>query len=310
VVVSKLHFGLFVDCESTQPAINDPGLGLRADRGIADVLESRNLRGTFHVLPTEAEANASLYRELHQRGHEIGLHVHPAAQGYAEFFGIYGPDEQRKILKEARDRTESALGFAVGSLCIGYASTNDFSYGVFEELGFHHGMTSIPTRILPECASVHAGAPLGIHYANRFNKLLSGDMNYVEVPVTVDPDSRMWGGKHPLDLRVELVDSKNHFYTIKKAVERQLAERAPVIYLLTITHNVFEYSDPGNFRRQTMEELIGHAQAVAEKHQLEFVTATIAQIAQAYRAAVPRESAAATLKLDRSAYARPTPKNG
>ena len=48
--------------------------------------------------------------------------------------------------------------------------------------------------------------------------LLSGGLDFVVIPQTIDPDSRMWGGKTPLDLRVELVDAKNHWYTIHKAV--------------------------------------------------------------------------------------------
>jgi peptidoglycan/xylan/chitin deacetylase (PgdA/CDA1 family) len=302
IAAGKLHFGFFIDSEATQPAINDAALGARADRGIADVLESRGLVGTFHVLPTEAEANAALYRELKARGHEIGLHVHPAAQGYGEFFGIYGPDQQRTILKDAKDRAESALGFAVGSLCIGYVSTNDHSYAIFEELGFRHGMTSLPTRVLPECASVHAGAPLGIHYANRHNRLLPGDMDYVEIPVTVDPESRLWGGKHPQDLRVELVDAKNHYYTIKKAIQRQLSERSPLMYLLGFTHNVFDYSDPRDFRRQTLEGIIAHVKDLCSAQSLELVPSTIGQIAAAYRDVVPAGASITKLELDRSGY--------
>lgn len=301
----KLYFGFFVDSESTQPAINDPALGARADAGIADVLSTHGALGTFHLLPTEAEANASLYRDLHKQGHEIGLHVHPAAQGYEEFFGVYGADDQRRILAEARDRAEQSLGFPVGSLCIGYVSTNDASYAVFHELGFRHGMTSLPTRVLPECASVHAGAPLGVHYANRYNRLLEGDLDYVEVPVTVDPDSRMWGGKHPLDLRVELVDAKNHYYTIEKTIKRQFTENPPVSYLLGFTHNVFDYSNPDDFRRQTLEGMLRHVRALADRHGCELIPATIAQIAAAYREMVPVGREQRQLTLDRSAYAVP-----
>lgn len=300
----SLHFSLFVDCEATQQSIRDPDLGKRADTGIAELLEARHLRGTFHVLPGDAEANAPLYRDLKSRGHEIGLHVHPAEQGYGEFFGIYGPDEQHAILREARQRAEDALGFAVGSLCIGYGSTNDHSYRVFHEQGFRHGMTSIPTRILPECASVHAGAPLGMHYANPHNRVLPGNLDYVEVPVTVDPESRMWGGKHPQDLRIELVDAKNHFYTMKKSIDRQLAEKPPVIYLLAITHNVFDYSNPHDFRRLTLNGVLDHAQRLASQYQLQLTATTIGELAGLYRQAVPLSNSPVELKLDRRGYQR------
>jgi len=299
---SKLYFSFFVDSESTQASVNDAALGRRADGAFADILEQHGLRGTFHVLPTEAEANASLYRDLQKRGFEIGLHIHPATQGHGEFFGVYGPDEQRAILIEARKRAEDALGFKLGSLCIGYGSVNDHSYGVFHELGFRHGMTCIPTRVLPECASVHAGAPLGMRYAHRFNRLLEGDLDYVEIPVTVDPDSRMWGGKHPQDLRVELVDAKNHYYTMRKAIERQLCDRPPVMYVLGVTHNVFDYSDLSNFRRHTLIGMIEGMKRLAHEFSVQIETATMRDLAAHYRKAVPLGARVTDPKLDRRGY--------
>ncbi len=300
-----LYVGLFVDCESTQPAIGDPALGRRADAAIASVLEKFGLRGTFHLLPTEAEANGDLYKALAERGHEIGLHIHPAVQGYQEFFGIYGPEQQRKILKEGKDRFEAAMGGPPGSLCIGYASINDYSYEVFESLGFRHGMTCIPTRVLPECAAIHAAAPLSMHYANRYNRALIGDMDYVEVPVTVDPDSRLWGGKHPQDLRIELVDAKNHYYTIRKAIERQMADGSAVKYILAMTHNVFEFGEATDFRRQTLEGVLQHVYALAAEKGLKVVPATIGEMAAAYRKAVPRGKEMKQLELDRRGFVKP-----
>src|SRR5262245_23741252 len=96
-----LYVNFFIDCEATQPAVKNPQLGERAARGFAEILESRNMRGTFHVIPSDLEASGSAYRELSQRGHEIGLHVHPAADGFGEYLGAYGPDEQHQILQQA-----------------------------------------------------------------------------------------------------------------------------------------------------------------------------------------------------------------
>ncbi|NUQ63657.1 MAG: polysaccharide deacetylase family protein [Pirellulales bacterium] len=301
-MAERLYFSLSIDCEATQPAIADAALGERASRGFAEVLEGRGLRGTFHVLPGDIEAHGDLYRELHARGHELGLHVHPAADGHQEFLGVYGPDDQARILRQAADRFSQVVGFPPDNICVGYLSTNDFTYGVLHNLGFRHGTTSLPTRVLPECASVHAGAPLDVHYAHRFNRVLVGDLDYVEIPPTIDPDSRMWGGRHPLDLRIELVDAKNHWYTIDKAVRRQVQQAVPVKVIRAATHNTFEYADPRDFRRQTLGAVIEHAFRIAETHGLECVAATGAEIARAYRAAVPRESTAASLSLDRRGY--------
>ncbi len=298
----KLYFNFFVDCEATQPAVHDAALGERASRGIADILEGRDMRGTFHVIPSDLEASPKLYRDLHVRGHEIGLHVHPAADGYAEFLGVYGPDVQREILSGCIDRFVKVMGFRPLTMCPGYASANDYTYGVLYELGFRHGITGIPTRVLPECAAVHAGAPLDPHYAHRFNRVLVGDLDFVEIPPTIDPDSRMWGGKHPQDLRIELVDAKNHWYTIKKSVDRQIAAKAPIKVIRAITHNIFEYGDERDFRRQTMVGVLDHVQRIATDSGLEFLGTTAENIAAAYRQAVPLGSTVTMLSLDRRGY--------
>ncbi|MCC7350874.1 MAG: polysaccharide deacetylase family protein [Phycisphaerales bacterium] len=303
-MTDSLYFMLQIDCESTQASVNDPALGRRASEGFARCLEANRLLGTFYVIPTDIEAHADLYRDLRRRGHEVGVHVHPAVQGYGEFLGIYGPDEQREILGEATDRFVAAMGCHPTSVCVGYVSTNDHTYGVLESLGYRQGTNSIPGRVLPQCAAVHAGAPLELHYAHRHNRVLEGNMDFVESPVTVDPDSRMWGGANPQDLRIELVDAKNHYYTIRKAIQRQLDGRTPVKSIRSLTHNTFDYSESTNFRRQTLEAVIDHARRLAHEHQLELKSATVVDLASAYRRAVPLESRRENLALDRRAYER------
>jgi peptidoglycan/xylan/chitin deacetylase (PgdA/CDA1 family) len=301
-MAEQLLFNFVTDCEATQPAVADAALGERAVSGIAQILEARGLRGTFHVIPSDAEQCAPLYRDLHQRGHEIGLHLHPAADGYEEFLGVYGAQMQREIVSKAADRFAQAIGFFPQTVLPGYASSNDFTCGVLFDIGFRHGMTTLPTRVLPECASVHAGAPLDAHYAHRFNRALAGDLDFVEIPVTVDPDSRMWGGKTPLDLRVELVDAKNHWYTIEKSIARQVAQRTPLKVIRAFTHNIFDYDKPEDFRRQTLVRMLDHVAALAEANGLSFAGATSAEIAAAYRSAVPLGTTATKLQLDRRGY--------
>lgn len=301
-MAEKLYFTFLIDCEATQPAVNDAALGERSSLAFAESLERRGLRGTFHVIPSDAEASPKLYRELRGRGHEIGLHVHPAADGFGEFLGVYGPDDQRMILGQAKRRVEQALGFEPGSMCVGYGSVNDFTYSVLYDLGFRHGTTSIPTRILPECASVHGGSPIDMHYAHRYNRALVGDLDYVECPQTLDPESRMWGGKHPQDLRVELVDAKNHFYTIKKSIDRQVASNVPIKHIRGATHNIFEFGDAKDFRRQTLEGILDHTFRLAEQAGVQVIGATTQEVADAYRAKVPLGAGATQLTLDRRGY--------
>ncbi len=292
-----IYFNISTDCESTQPAIKNPGLGERAVRGIAAVLDKEGWRGTFFVIPTDIEANRRLYRRLEKEGHEIGLHLHAAAQGYAEFLGIYGPDMQEKIISGAADRFAAVMGRRPRGFCMGYGSANDYTYPVLVRLGFTHGMCSIPGRILPECASVWAGAPLFMHYAHPYHRCLAGGLDFVEIPCAVDWESRMWGGKHPQDLRVELVDAKNHYYTIEKSVRRQIAEKVPVKLVHAATHDTFEYSDPKDFRRQTLEGIIAHYKRIVDQQGYQPAGITLEAAAALYRRRAKRKEG--NLELDR-----------
>ena len=185
------------------------------------------------------------------------------------------------------------------SLCIGYNSANDFTYGVAVELGFRHGKISCPARVLPECAAVWAGAPQDIHYAHAYNRLVPGTLDFVEMPQTLDPTSMLWGGKHPQDLRVELVDAKNHWYTIAKSVDRQLRESVPVKYIHVCTHNTHDYSDPNNFRCQTLQKMLKHCQDIIASRDCVMTPVTSEQLAAIYRQRFPlADMSETTLTLD------------
>ncbi len=295
-----VYFNLSTDCEATQSAVNDPALGERATHGLAAILHAEGWRGSFFVIPTDIEAHGALYQELAKAGHEVGLHIHPAAQGYAEFCGLYGPETQEKIISEAVERFVQVMGEPPQGFSMGYASANDYTYPILAKLGFTHGICSVPGRILPECASVWAGAPLFMHYAHAHNRILPGALDFVEIPATIDWESRMWGGKHPQDLRIELVDAKNHFYTIEKSLRRQIDEAIPVKLIHATTHNLFEYSDPRDFRRETLEGVIKHVKTVADNHGYQIVGTTLQQIANLYRERVPKEQI--KLELDRRGH--------
>ena len=219
--------------------------------------------------------------------------------GYEEFLGVYGSDEQRKILSEATDRFAQVMGFKPISICIGYLSGNDYTFPVLSEIGFKHGDLTLPTRILPQCASIWAGAPLDIHYANAYNRILPGTLDLVNVPLTIDPESRMWGGTHPQDLRIELVDAKNHWYTIKKEIERKLRSNSPVKYLMALTHNIFDYSKETDFRRETLTKVIQHAKNIVAAEGGKLLGGTMAKIAKEYRNKCPlQQTSELKLRLD------------
>ena len=292
-----------MDCEATQHSVDDADLGYRGASGYADILDEHGLRGTFFIIPGDAASCPEFYRSLPGRDHEVGLHVHPGDEGFFEFAGVMGPDEQREMIAAAKDRWAQAMGFEPVCICMGYASANDYTYGVLEDLGFKYGQVGLPGRRLIATASVWEGAPLYIHYANRYNRLLPGDLDFVEVPHTTDPESYMWGGKHPQDLRVELVDAKNHWYTVYKDVMRQLKDESlPVRVIRGVTHNTFDYSDTDDFRCQTLTGMIDGIRRILADAECELIPATIGMIVEEFRSKAARVDPKDLLRLDRRGY--------
>ena len=301
-----IFFNLQVDCESTQKSVNDPALGERAIRGLGEVLAAEKLKATFVVIPSDLKAHAAIYRQLEAEGHEVGLHTHPSEQGYEEFLGVHSYEEQLAVLGEGADIFAQLMDRRPLAFTPGYFSANDHTFPALEALGFRHGSVSLPTRNLPQCACVWGNSPLGAHYPHRHNRCLEGDVDFVDVPPTADVDSRMWGGAHPQDLRIELVDAKNHWYTIHRNVRRQMAagDALPVKYIKALTHNIFDYSDPRDFRRETLLGVVAAARKICEAEGASLRAATTGEIADAFRARTPRPAAGVRLSLDTRGRAR------
>lgn len=301
----SIYFNFQVDCEALQPALKDAALGKKAITGLCKILNREGLKGNFAVIPSDIKAHAAIYRDIAAQGHEVGLHLHPADQGYEEFLGVYGFEDQKKIIKEAADVFFRHMRFLPASFTPGYASANDHTFSVLEALGFRHGTVSIPTRNLPQCACIWGNSPQAVHYPHHSNRALTGNVDFVEIPCTVDPESRMWGGAHPQDLRVELVDAKNHWYTINKNVARQVqaGDGIPVKHIKIVTHNIFDYSDTGNFRRETLLGMIAAMRDICAKEDCRMIPATNADIAAVYRRLVPLPKDGVKLALDRRGWA-------
>lgn len=283
--VTEIRLVWTIDCEATQQAVNDPDLGERATRGFCELIASTRLKATLFVLPTDTRRHARIYRDLAAEGFEVGLHYHPQEAGHADHCGAHSADDQRAMYTRAISEFADALGFAPTTFRSGSFSANDATFPVTRELGFSSCSHSCPGRNMVALRSNWAGAPHHVHFAHAANRLLEGDLDLVEVPLTTDPDSMLWSGAHPQDLRVELFDAKNQRYMINKMVRRERQREHPVPTVVTLTHNVFDYADPRNFRRETMIGMITAFSEAAASHNVRLVPSTIGDIADAYRKA-------------------------
>ncbi len=272
-----------IDCEATQRSIDDVSLGMRSLRGYADLLAEAGLKGSLFVLPSDAEAYPKLLRELAGEGFEIGLHYHPQEDEHSDYCGAYSYDEQVEMYGRASRRFADAVGFCPGSFRTGSFSANDMTFPATSQVGFRSCSHSLPERKMTSLRANWSGASPGVHFAHPSNRLLEGNLDLVEVPVTGDPDSMLWSGLHPQDLRVELFDAKDQFYMIDKMLAREKSRTGKVKSIVALTHNIFEYDCTDDFRHVTIKQMIADFQTLAEKHEMELVPATIGQIAEAYR---------------------------
>jgi peptidoglycan/xylan/chitin deacetylase (PgdA/CDA1 family) len=277
-----------MDCEEVGANQGGPvtwEYGERAIRGYCETLSGHGLGATLFVVPKAANRYAATLRELARAGIEVGLHYHPQDHGYPDYLGAFSAEEQEKMLREGMEQWSQALGSAPRVFRPGNFSANDATFPTLTRLGFLAGSVSCPLRNFVEAKANWVGALLYPHFAHKANRLLAGDLPFYEVPVTVDWESVMWGGKTPLELRIEMVDARNHGYTVRKAVKRQLEAKSRQPCLVVVTHNIFDYANPTEFRRQVLDGLVAEMQRTAEMNGLALRPATLTGLREASFAA-------------------------
>ena len=196
-----LYILVTMDAEPPRPAVTDHARAMSASGPISRSQSERSIRGytstaraygypvTLFAHPEVAKDHAPLLKNLESDGCTVGLHLHPYKlidRNYAYDLGYYAYHEQREILEHSVRRWADAMGRT--PLCFrgGYFSANDDTFRILTSLGFTTGSVSIPCRVLPEHASVWAGACAVPHRAHAGFRHLPGDLPFVEVPVTVD----------------------------------------------------------------------------------------------------------------------------
>ena len=282
------HVCWSIDCESCRKDVNDLELGRRSIEGFCEILNDNGWKSTLFLMPEEIGSLADLLYKKAEEGHELGLHLHPEESGYrSDYLGVYSRNEQIEIISKSIETFEKVLGIPPISIRSGYGSANDFTFSVLQELGFKQCSMSFPGRKMSNIASNWAGAPLFAHYANPNNRFLENGLDLVEIPISVDWETMIWGGIHPQDLRVEFTDAKNHGFLIRKIMKHQVINKHSFQAILPFTHNIFDFSEEGNFRRQTMKGMIEEIHKIEREFNLKLNGSTLYEAALDYRSSNP-----------------------
>jgi len=285
---SELYVVFTMDCERIR-AFSPPGgpetweLSERAIRGFSQVLLTHGLIGTFFIVPETAHRHRELFLELEKEGFELGMHLHPQSFGdlrYKEYLGAYSFEEQVDLLSQAVEVWAEAFGRRPGSFRPGNFSANDVTFRALYEVGFRQGSVSAPERIMPEYKAVWAGTYPYAHHVHPNFRLIPGNLDFYEVPVTEDWDRRTWSGKSAMELRVEMAGIEDHKQTIDKRIVDMIERQIPVKTIVAVTHNFFDYEDPDDPKRKILKEMVAHVREASERFGLRLCPTTIEQLHQ------------------------------
>lgn len=291
---------LTMDCESAKTEVSAHGSAMsssgpaeyaeseRSIQGYVDAALSAGFPVTLFVHPEVAVAHIDLLHTLQDAGTCLGLHLHPykfAGDRYDRDLGAYSAEEQATILSEAIRFWERALGFQPRYFRAGYFSASDSTLGVLSDLGFKGGGLSNPGRILPSHASVWAGAEPYPHRANTAFRLVGGEEDFIEVPVSVAygrPVDRGHAGEQGFEWPY-IPHTYNHACIIDDILSRFEVDRPRFGTIVPDTHNDQDYTDPDHPASRNLDTILKAIQAGCEKRGFTPIGITIDQLCDKVR---------------------------
>lgn len=253
--------------------------------GYADCAARHGWPVSFMIHPEVTHHHAELFDRLEREGACLGLHLHPwkfSDGHYRAHFGGLDPQGQVAILSEAVAVWNAGLGRRPLYFRPGTFSANDMTFGVLEYLGFRGGSVSIPGRVYPDLNAVWAGTEPDPHRANGVFRQLPGDLDFVNIPLSVDLESDEVRGTRRFcwDLRPDWVSAD--YRRIARNIVRQVLTRAPAVPVVhLVTHNDNDYSDPEDRVRGNLVSVLDEIRNACEAHEAEAVGATFSDVCDA-----------------------------
>ena len=275
-----LHILFTMDCQAptTGAVLGRPRnyeMSARSIESFCNRVLNAGYAVTLFVSPECAEEHGPLVEELAGRGVEPGLYLHPqslAGSRYKRPLGAYSAAEQREIIEYARERVEAAVGLWPRSFRPDQFSANDDTFQVLYELGFRQGSVSNPGRTLRGHGTVWAGTEVDAHYVDPTNRLHSGNLPFLEIPVTADPE-RLGTGGVPYELCIESGDVESWHRPIAEGQLQRMAEEDTSFRTLCIfTTNAIAYHLGDNRPSTNLDLLLDYLDTLDEHYEVVPVT--------------------------------------
>ena len=260
-MLKKLYVAITMDCEriDSESPSGGPDTWLaseKAIRGFGELLITEKFPPTFFMMPECGENHPLLFRELSDKGAELGMHMHPQAfldHRYHLYLGQYGKDIQTEILSKGKRILEDSLGINPVSFRPGNFSANKDTFEALISLGFRQGSISDPGRSCPGYAAVWDSTDIFPHWIYSGCK---NEMKFLDIPINTDGEKRHENG-FPYELRIESGGFTDwHMPIINRYLEKLEHEDMPYGCLCVFTHNVFSYDNQNNEHSITLKKMI------------------------------------------------------
>jgi hypothetical protein len=291
----EIYFVYFVDCEPLRersPACGGPAsweVSERTVQGIRETFEAGGLRDalTFNLTPEAARAHAPLMRRWHEDGVHLG--IQPNVPGfrypaYEKDLGQYDEATQRRIIREATEDFEDAIGFRPTGYCACCGSKSPVTPRLLYEAGYRQYLSPAPGRYFPDRPD---RASVGIfpypHWGNERHHLVPG-----RLPICVIPCSgEMSGGRgvRPRDVRSEAPVGEETRELYRRIIDWNIELSglidAPVRAIVGATHNS-EY-----VHLENVAYVLDYVREAVAREGLRLVPASYDQVSDALQAAAP-----------------------
>ncbi len=285
-----IHVLFTMDCESIAIRTAKEGprtweQSARAIEGYSNRLLRAGYPPTLFLAPQCAVEHTPLLEELAGRGAELGLYVNPLQAervSYRNFLGTLSPETQRRLIDEAAERFADAIGVRPRSFRPCKHSASDETYRLLYDLGFRQGSIAQPGFVLPRIGVDWEHVSHHPRYVDNRHHERSGDLPFLDVPVTTDPDQRQITNL-PYELRIDAGTFEAlHQPVIDRAIERMIEDAASFCALCFTSDNRPAYDNDDDKHSLTLESILDYLEALRERHHL--VPTTLAGAHERFRA--------------------------
>ena len=255
----KLFLNYSIDCELPPDGrFGGPETWDAAEastRGFIEVMDEFGMAAgaTLFVYPDVAMKQRALFAAMSDAGVETALHLHTMRYSRMKkpaWLGSLSREDQREALRMAKADLEDVTGRPCLGFRACYASANHHIHAVCQELGFAWTSTSASGRYDEATHSRWAGGWPFPYHPSRLNKLVPGDLDIYEMPITRGIHARFQDNPdRPFDLRAEtpseLAGPQGEIF--RRIIEENLVEVArrdqPVRAIVGASHNTNPYAD-------------------------------------------------------------------